>query len=237
MDKLFLVNPTYPLFVTFTRRSETKERGARQTEKKKRKIIKRIPFEQRSTSRNVLRVLDKSHTSEYMSYERNLWDEEEEKEEEGERAYVLIPQTFGTREHGFHANNDSSIPVSLPPSKEAALFSPADSSLPRGGGGEEKKRRKNAIEGGGGEARNLWREGDDEEEGEGMEKRKERKDGANEERWIGRGRVKRTRRAKTEYLIYEYVWGASSQLEKLTATNGRACRSPWSARCPNLESK
>lgn len=99
MDKLFLVNPTYPLFVTFTRRSETKERGARQTEKKKekRKIIKRIPFEQRSTSRNVLRVLDKSHTSEYMSYERNLWDEEEEKEEEGERAYVLIPQTFGTR--------------------------------------------------------------------------------------------------------------------------------------------
>lgn len=70
-----------------------------------------------------------------------------------------------------------------------------------------------------------------------MEKRKERKDGANEERWIGRGRVKRTRRAKTEYLIYEYVWGASSQLEKLTATNGRACRSPWSARCPNLESK
>lgn len=32
-----------------------------------------------------------------MSYERNLWDEEEEKEEEGERAYVLIPQTFGTR--------------------------------------------------------------------------------------------------------------------------------------------
>lgn len=98
MDKLFLVNPTYLLLrATFTRRSETKERGARQTEKKKRKIIKRIPFEQRSTSRNVLRVLDKSHTSEYMSYERNLWDEEEEKEEEGERAYVLIPQTFGTR--------------------------------------------------------------------------------------------------------------------------------------------
>lgn len=101
MNKLFLVNPTYPLLrATFTRRSETKERGARQTEKKKkkkRKIIKRIPFEQRSTSRNVLRVLDKSHTSEYMSYERNLSDEEEEKEEEGERAYVLIPQTFGTR--------------------------------------------------------------------------------------------------------------------------------------------
>lgn len=38
MDKLFLVNPTYPLLrATFTRRSETKERGARQTEKKKKK--------------------------------------------------------------------------------------------------------------------------------------------------------------------------------------------------------
>lgn len=42
MDKLFLVNPTYPLFVTFTRRSETKERGARQTEKKKEKKEKSL---------------------------------------------------------------------------------------------------------------------------------------------------------------------------------------------------
>lgn len=101
-------------------------------------------------------------------------------------------------------------------------------------GGEEGG--KKTIEGGREEARNLA-ENETTKEGrrrEGMEKRKERKDGANEERWRRAGR-----RAKTEYLIYEYVWGASSQLEKLTATNGleHAERSPSSARCPNLESK
>lgn len=66
-----------------------------------------------------------------------------------------------------------------------------------------------------------------------MEKRKERKDGANEERWIGRrGGVKRTRRAKTEYLIYEYVWGASSQLEKLTGYERSSMPKPFERTLP-----
>lgn len=106
--------------------------------------------------------------------------------------------------------------------------SPEEEEGKRKKGGKTRSRVKEKKRGISGEKETTKRRGKEWKRG-----KKEK----NEERWIGRGRVKRTRRAKTEYLIYEYVWGASSQLEKLTATNGRACRSPWSARCPNLESK
>lgn len=220
--------------VTLARRERRKRRASRT------KIIKRIPFEQHSTGRNI--PADKSHTSQCI-YKLTIKEiSQKKKKKKNERAYVLIPQTFGTRRMG----NTDSMQITIPPSPSSkeetfALF-PADSH--RGGKGGE--------EGGGGGGRREkndrgWtrgseesgRERDDEKRrrgrrGEGMEKRKERKDGANEERWRRAGR-----RAKTEYLIYEYVWGASSQLEKLTATNGleHAERSPSSARCPNLESK
>lgn len=48
----------------------------------------------------------------------------------------------------------------------------------------------------------------------------------------GGGRVKRTRRAKTEYLIYEYVWGASSQLEKLTGYERSSMPKPFERTLP-----
>lgn len=48
----------------------------------------------------------------------------------------------------------------------------------------------------------------------------------------GGGGVKRTRRAKTEYLIYEYVWGASSQLEKLTGYERSSMPKPFERTLP-----
>lgn len=75
----------------------------------------------------------------------------------------------------------------------------------------------------------------EEEEGErnGKEERKKRRRERGKVDWKeGGGGVKRTRRAKTEYLIYEYVWGASSQLEKLTGYERSSMPKPFERTLP-----
>lgn len=74
----------------------------------------------------------------------------------------------------------------------------------------------------------------EEEEGErnGKEERKKRRRERGKVDWKEGGGVKRTRRAKTEYLIYEYVWGASSQLEKLTGYERSSMPKPFERTLP-----
>lgn len=164
--------------VTLARRERRKRRASRT------KIIKRIPFEQHSTGRNI--PADKSHTSQCI-YKLTIKEiSQKKKKKKNERAYVLIPQTFGTRRMG----NTDSMQITIPPSpssKEAtfALF-PADSHRggkggEEGGGGRKEGKKRSRVDE---RKRGIWprtrrRETEKGEEG-GRNGKEERKKGRRE---------------------------------------------------------
>lgn len=164
--------------VTLARRERRKRRASRT------KIIKRIPFEQHSTGRNI--PADKSHTSQCI-YKLTIKEisQKKKKKKKNERAYVLIPQTFGTRRMG----NTDSMQITIPPSpssKEAtfALF-PADSH--RGGKGGE--------EGGGGKKEGKKRSRVDERKRGIWPRTRRRRRGGGGKEWK-RGKKERTARTR-----------------------------------------
>lgn len=156
--------------VTLARRERRKRRASRT------KIIKRIPFEQHSTGRNI--PADKSHTSQCI-YKLTIKEiSQKKKKKKNERAYVLIPQTFGTRRMG----NTDSMQITIPPSPSSkeetfALF-PADSHRggkggeEGGGGGRREKNDRGWTRGSEESGRERDDEGGEEEGRNGKEERK-----------------------------------------------------------------